>query len=110
MITLSSTPLYLGEAPEERSLIILFIFICFNIDINLVFWEGCTHILLNVINQFRGLCVVFSLDVNLCRDEDVRRPEMDSLDIDETVYFISVEASLIRVRSFSVTLSPIRRL
>ena len=41
-----------------------------------------------------GLCVVFSLDVNLCRDEDVRRPEMDSLDIDETVYFISVEGLL----------------
>ena len=79
---MSSTPLSLGEGLGERFLIILLIFICLNIDINLVVREGCTHILLDVINQLRSLCFVFAFNINLCSDKNVCRTEMNGLDVD----------------------------
>jgi hypothetical protein len=87
----SSTPLSLGEGLGERSLIILFIFIRLNIDINLVLRESGTHVLFDVVNQLRCLRFVFALDVNLCSDKDIIRTEVNGLDIDEAVDFCSVE-------------------
>ena len=88
---MSSTPLSLGEGLGERSLIILFIFIRLNIDINLVLRESCTHILFDVVNQLRCLRFVFAFNINLCSDEDVIRTEVNGLNIDEAVDFCSVE-------------------
>ena len=48
----------------------------------------------DVIDQFWGPGFVLVLHVNLCRDEDVRRTEMDGLNVDEPADFRSVERGL----------------
>ena len=45
----------------------------------------------DVIDQFWGPGFILVLHVNLCRDEDVRRTEMDGLNVDEPADFRSVE-------------------
>ena len=73
------------------SLVIFPVLIRFNIDIDVVGREGRTYMSFNVVDQVGCPGLVLVSHVNLCRDEDVRRTQMDGLDVDEPVDFRPVE-------------------